>query len=174
MSTRSAEALAAVLRDRLRGRVVLVGVGNPLRGDDGVGSYIARLLIHELGMRGASLDDAVVIDAEDIPESYIGPVIAARPNVVLFVDAAELNAPVGSAVLLGKDALHDRAFTTHRTPLGPLTTVLTHETDATILFLGIQPGAERWGTRLSNDVEATAHWLAEDLADILSVPAGAP
>lgn len=173
MITRSADALAAVLRDRLRGRVVLLGVGNPLRGDDGVGSYIARLLTHDLALRGASLKDAVVLDVEDIPESYIGPVVAARPNVVLIIDAAELNAPVGSAVMLGKEALQQRAVATHRTPLGPLATVLSHETDATILFLGIQPGSDRWGTRLSEEVNATAHWAADELAEILGAAPGA-
>lgn len=167
MSARWSEALAGVLRERLHGRVAVLGVGNPLRGDDAVGSCIARLMLQTLNVRGVSLDNAVVIDAEDIPESYLGPIISARPDVVLIIDAAELNAPVGSAVLLSKDALQQRALSTHRTPLGPLAAVVCHLTTATVLFLGIQPGADRWGAKLSADVDATAHWLAHELTEIL-------
>lgn len=165
MSTRSEQALAEVLRKRLRGHVVVIGVGNPLRGDDGVGSFVARELARGVAARGAS--DIVVIDAEEIPEAFIGSAVDAKPDTILIVDAADLNAPAGSAVLLGAAALQGRAVTTHRTPLGPLAAMLKRETSADVLFLGIQPGDERWGEHLSDDVAATARRLRDDLADIL-------
>jgi len=151
-----------------------VGIGNPLRGDDGVGSRVARLLAADLARRDAPPARATVIDAEDIPESFLGPIAAARPDTILLVDAAELDAAPGAVALIEADALDDRAVATHRTPLGPLATFLHHRTGAPVLLLGIQPGPGRWGDRLDPGLEAVAQQLADVLADLLCSPAEAP
>jgi hydrogenase 3 maturation protease len=151
-----------------------VGIGNPLRGDDGVGSCIAQLLAADLALRDAPPARATVIDAEEVPESYLGPIVATRPDTILLLDAAELGAAPGTVALIEADALDDRAVVTHRTPLGPLATFLHHRTGAPVLLLGIQPGPERWGDRLDVGLETAARELAGVLADILCTPAEAP
>jgi hypothetical protein len=71
-----------ILHNRLVGRVARVGVGNPIRGDDGAGPHvIARLE----GRRSALL-----IDAGEVPENYVGKIAAWRPDVVCVIDAASL------------------------------------------------------------------------------------
>lgn len=159
------------LRESLRGRVVVMGVGNPLRGDDAVGSVLARRLrVRETEARSARL---TVIDAEEIPESWLGPAVAARPDVVLLVDAAELGAEPGSVALLDRDELGQQAMFTHATPLGPVADFLACETGARVLLLGIQPGPLRWGEGLSEAVQAAAGDLSAVLSDILDADVGA-
>jgi hydrogenase 3 maturation protease len=74
----------------LRGkRVAVIGVGNRMRGDDGVGSVIAERL-QELA-KGSLL----VIDAETVPENYLGVLLDSKPEVALFVDAVDFGGEVG-------------------------------------------------------------------------------
>ena len=71
------------LRDILRGRVALVGVGNTLRGDDGVGP----LLIESLS-RLVPAGDVVLFNCQMCPENYIGPICGCPPDIILLVDYA--------------------------------------------------------------------------------------
>lgn len=74
-------ALRAELVRVLRGRVVLLGIGNPLRGDDAAGCEIARQVRHMASPALLGSGRVLVLEAEDIPESYSGLVVpAAAPR----------------------------------------------------------------------------------------------
>lgn len=168
------EELVPALRTALRGRVLVMGIGNPLRGDDAVGSMVARRLLELTRTAGPRADRTVtILDAEEIPESWLGPASAARPDAILLVDAAELGADPGAVALLERSELGQRALFTHATPLGPVADFLERETGAPVMLLGIQPGLLRWGEALSEPVEAAAADLVLLLADILYADAGA-
>lgn len=79
------------LEDVLREGACLVGVGNPLRRDDGAGPWVVAALREA----GAGLD---LVDAQDVPENFV-PAVArgAAPNVV-FVDAVAAGGPPGTVV----------------------------------------------------------------------------
>jgi len=66
--------LLTALRALLRGRVVIMGIGNPLRGDDAVGSVVAGALRARLQATSPPADSGrvTVLDAEEIPESWLG------------------------------------------------------------------------------------------------------
>jgi hydrogenase 3 maturation protease len=152
-------SLAAELGARLRGEPVIVGIGNPLRGDDAAGSLVARGLRPVPGVR--------VIDAEEVPENQVGPVVAARPTAVLLIDAVDLAAAPGSIALLeaGDLRLHDAW--THRVPLGLLMGVLARETGADVFLLAIQPRQVGLGCALSAEVEASVALVVETLDGLL-------
>jgi len=171
------------LRALLRGRVVVMGIGNPLRGDDGVGSALARLLRQSLQTTSLPPDSAApdlsatfvrsvataltIIDAEEIPESWVGPAVAARPDAVLLIDAVELGAEPGATALLSAAELAGQVLFTHRTPLRPVADYLAVETGARVALLGIQPGPQRWGEQLSAAVSAAAADLVLLLTEVL-------
>lgn len=159
--------LAEALRARLRGGVVVMGIGNPLRGDDAVGSVVARALRGGLSPASGSVPPVTVLDAEEIPESWVGPAVAAGPDVVLLIDAVELGAAPGSAALLEAAELGRDACFTHRTPLGPVADYLERATGAEVLLLGIQPGPVRWGEELSPELRATVAGLVPILTAVL-------
>ena len=79
------------LCESLAGRVMLVGIGNRLRGDDGLGpELIARL-------RGRV--EAELLDCGEVPERYFGLIEEAQPEGILLVDAVDLDAEPGAAAL---------------------------------------------------------------------------
>lgn len=125
---------------------VIIGVGNPERGDDGIGSRIAAILSAQ------NLAGVLVIDARTVPENYLGPVIEARPGRILFVDACRFSGEPGEFRLFDHaefDRLEVAGFSTHTPPLSLIAELLAAETGAAVYLLGINPADNRTGTELS-------------------------
>jgi len=142
--TAPASGGVGALADRLRGRVVVVGIGNPFRGDDGAGCLVAR------GVRGVPGID--VVESEDVPERDLFRIVGAKPDAVLLVDAVRLGAPPGSVAVLEPESLAHYAPTTHRVPLRLLARCIRDAASADVLVLAIQPGRTDPGTGVSPGV----------------------
>jgi len=153
-------SLEGALRERLRGRVTVVGIGNPLRADDAVGGLVAGRLRPGPGLH--------VIDAEEVPESHLGPVTATRPDTILLVDAVDLGAPAGSLALVGPGDLDRFTPTSHRVPLEVLARWLAAETGARVFLLAVQPARTGVGEAVSAEVAAAALLAADILNRALS------
>lgn len=138
-----------------RGPVAVVGVGNPLRRDDGVGPWVAGRL--------AALGCIPVFDAETVPENYLGAIIEAAPKAVLFIDAAAGAGAPGECRLAPMDALAPRPASTHAPSLALLAELLErHGIDCGLL--AIQPAVTSAGMGLSPDVERAAREIVSCLA----------
>lgn len=165
-------ALRMELARLLQGRVVLLGIGNPLRGDDAAGCEVARQVRHLAAGTSLDADRLMVLEAEEIPESYSGAVVSADPDVVVLLDAIDLGAPPGSAALVPSSSLRDVTLYTHRTPLAPLARYLEHRCGADVYLLGIQPASVEWGAPLHPDVAAAARDVAALLVEALGSARG--
>jgi hydrogenase 3 maturation protease len=156
-----------MLRDRIEGkRVVVLGVGNPMRGDDGIGACLADRLQGNV--------NATVVNAGDVPENYLGPVAAARPEVVVIVDAAELGAAPGEIAIVEVNELGAEyprstrrvaggaALSTHNASLSLFIKVLQSEIQTDVFLLGVQPASMAFGAPMSRAVAAALR-LLEDL-----------
>lgn len=145
-------SLREQLRRRLTGHVVVVGIGNRLRGDDAAGCLVAGRL-QETPL-------ATVLMGEEAPERLAGQIAEARPDVIVLVDAVDLGARPGSCALLEEDQLLAYMPSTHRLPLGILMRLLQWETAADVLLLAIQPGELALGAPVSPQVQAAVTALA--------------
>ncbi|MFH1130658.1 MAG: hydrogenase 3 maturation endopeptidase HyCI [Pseudomonadota bacterium] len=153
--------LCEQLRSRLRGRVAVVGIGNPARGDDAAGSFVARRL--------CSQTDAIVLDAQEIPENFLGHVVEAKPETIVFVDAMDLGAEPGTLALVEKDQMSQYCASTHRVPLRVLAEFLYSETRADIFIIAIQPNQMQLGSPMSEQVVQCALSVVEILRDALAL-----
>lgn len=75
-------------------KIVLAGIGNPIRTDDYVGLYIVEKL------KGKLPETVFLIEAETVPESYLLDIEEFHPSHVLLVDAAFLGLKPGKPALL--------------------------------------------------------------------------
>ncbi|MFN3505813.1 MAG: hydrogenase 3 maturation endopeptidase HyCI [Caldimicrobium sp.] len=135
----------------LKGKIVIAGIGNPLRGDDAVGSFIAKSIKDKV--------DAIVIDCEDTPERYLGKIIEHNPNTVVFIDALDMNLEAGSVIFFEGKALEGMKFSTHTTSLNLYTNFLNKNLHVPVFILGIQPESSTLGKPLSKRVLETAEIL---------------
>lgn len=149
------EQLAA----RIHGDVVIVGIGNPCRGDDAAGSLVVR--------RIGDFPGARVIDAQDVPEDYLCLVTRHRPDTIVLIDSVDLDSTPGSVALLEKDQMKGYWPSTHRVPMCLLMDYLQRETHARIFLIGIQPGQTDSWEAMSEEVTSSVVRIADMLNRIL-------
>ena len=126
-------------------KVVIVGIGHPLRGDDALGPCLVKRLEGHI--------DALCIDAGSAPENYLGKIVKASPDVVLFIDAVDFSQEPGYYKILEQEEILKTGFTTHDLSPRMLIEYLTTETKAKIYLLGIQPKDLELGGEISAPVQ---------------------
>lgn len=147
------------LASRIQGKVVVLGIGNPSRGDDGAGSLVAQGLKDEPAV--------CVIDGQDVPEHYLCRVADERPDTIAIVDSVNLNAAPGSVAVLEKESLAAYWPSTHRMPISLLMDYLQKETHARIFLIAIQPGRTDFMQPVQEDVRASIASVADVLTSAL-------
>jgi hydrogenase 3 maturation protease len=143
------------LANGLGGVVVVMGIGNPLRGDDAAGSLVAR--------RIEARPNVCVIDAQDVPEEFVVRVVDQRPDTIVLIDSMDLGSAPGSVAFLGADQLAEYWPSTHRVPLGSLMRIIERETGARVVGIGIQPAHTEFLEPLSDAVAASVAEVADAL-----------
>ena len=133
------------MNNLLKGKVVIVGIGHPLRGDDALGPCLVKRLEGHL--------DALCIDAGSAPENYLGKIIKASADVVLFIDAVDFNEKPGFYKILGQEEILKTGLTTHDLSPRMLIEYLIAGTKARIYLLGVQPKDLEVGQKLSEPVQ---------------------
>jgi len=136
--------------------ILVLGLGNILLADDGVGVHVIRRLAQD-----ASLPDGVrVVDGGTMGFRLTG--MFADAGGVLIIDAAELLAPPGTLRLLESAALAGHAgarkkSSAHEAGLADLLGLLALEACAPrhLAVLAIQPEVIDWRETLSASVENT-------------------
>ena len=134
---------------------LLLGIGNALHGDDGVGPFIAQSF-QAPGWRS--------MDAGDAPENFISLVRRETPARVVLVDAAQMGCEPGGLRRIPKEKIRDVAWGTHGLPLSHLTAFL-EELGPEVVLLGIQPVSLEEGEFLSPAVEKAARHLIDLLRE---------
>jgi hydrogenase 3 maturation protease len=150
------------LRDPFVGRIAVMGIGNTMRGDDGIGTHV----VNSLQLDSLS-PDVGLFACETTPENFLGPVNEFQPNTILMIDAAELGEPPGSARLVDVREIDDSGLTTHTMSLQLLATMLESATNAKVTLLAVQPKQREFGAEVSPEVSETLSYLTELLQTIL-------
>ena len=145
---------------------LIVGIGNLLKGDDGVGPLVCEQL--------AGKTSAELIDAGTVPENYIQPIIKKAPRNLLVIDAIDFGAPAGTIRIFEPERLNSHAFSTHT--LSPRLFVdmvcqniriedpAKREPD--VYFVGIQPAQTQLGQSISPQASEAIQRLCRALTDI--------
>ncbi len=148
------------LSNRLKGKVMILGVGNPVRGDDGAGPYSIEQL------RGKV--DVALLDCEEVPENFLGKIVENQPDTILIIDAMDLGMSPGTVALL-EDKLEDMSYSTHRSSLQLFIDFVKAETRADVLVLGIQPKSTGFGSETSDEVKESVSLLGDIIPKALAI-----
>jgi len=142
-----------LIRQMLRGRVVVACVGNQWRGDDGVGPLVAALL--------EPSDRVRVIDCGETPENFLGVIARIKPEKVLVIDAADFGGAAGEIRVVARQEIGGGGLSTHAPRLTLFTDFVEAQTGGKTHFLAIQPGSLEMGQPVGPAVEAAARELAD-------------
>lgn len=137
--------------DHLKGKVVFLGIGNILRGDDAAGPLLVQHL--------KDLTEAVCINAENAPERYVGRVVRERPDTVVMIDAVFFPEKPGAYRLMAPEELESVMLSTHGIPLSSIASMIEEKSGARVYILGIRPGGIGIGQGLTSQVRKTIRKL---------------
>lgn len=143
-------------------RLVILGVGNPLRGDDSLGLEILKRL------RGKLPRKVKVIYCGSSPENFVSKVRGFKPTHVLIIDAAHFGGKAGEARLILMEQISSITISTHTIPLNILAWLIQRSTNAKVLLLGIEPKNLGLGEKLSPEVREAIELCAEILIDAIN------
>lgn len=140
-------------------KLMIFGIGNEIMGDDAAGVLIAR----ELRMLLQGCDHgqfAEVLVAGTNPENFSGLVRQKKPDLVIFIDAADMGRPVGEIVFLSHQDMHSMMHSTHTMPLSFLGSYLEKITGTKVIALGIQAGQIQLEVPMSRPVTDSVKTIA--------------
>jgi hydrogenase maturation protease len=145
------------------GKVLVLGIGNPDRGDDGAGVLCARELA--AARTGQARGRLKVLVGYETPENLTGEIRRFAPGLVLLVDAVVGPHPAGTVFPVGAEDIPDDGVSTHKISLKMLVTYLETTVGCRVRFLGIQAGSLELGRTLTPSVEKAARTLARWLGE---------
>ena len=135
--------------------VAVVGLGNLILSDEGVGVHVVRRLAEAYDFP----DDVVLIDGGTSAIDLLDQLVEAEH--IIFIDAAQTGGPPGSIVALEGARLpvwFRERMSPHQIGLADLlaTLSLLDHTPESVTLIGIEPQSMELGTELTPDVEAAA------------------
>jgi len=155
---RKLEELVARVSQR-GGRVLILCIGNPLRGDDAFGYLVYRRL-KEMGV-------STVIYAGSTPENVMGLIARARPSLLIVVDAL-MGGRSGELVIAGlPEVKSPLPLTTHSLPLDVLVR-LAGLRPSQVVVLGAYASRLEFGAKPSDEIVGAAEEAALLLLRALS------
>ena len=163
LSAAARDDLKARIKEKVRGHVAIVGIGNILRGDDGLGPKFIELL------SARQWKSVNLFDCGTAPENYIFSILVTSCDTVVLIDAADLGGQPGEIKVLGLDEIKGISFSTHNPSPRLFTDLLkTGKDDLNIFVVSIQPKTTNLGEGLSEDVLKSLNALADIFSEILT------
>jgi hydrogenase 3 maturation protease len=148
-------------------KIVLLGIGNELMGDDGAGSRIASDLKASLPERRKTKVFRI-INASTAPENFTGVIKAEDPDLILMIDSVDSGERAGVVTVQDSRGMHSPIHSTHTLPLSSLAQYLEQTTRAKVVALGIQAKTVNFGSPMSREVLSSVQEVVHVLKEALS------
>ena len=140
---------------------IVLGIGNPLGGDDAAGTCAVDILNQMCHRAKNPLPTEIIaIDAGTAPESYTSVIRRQRPDLLILIDAADMGLPPGTLRTITPDKINILSFSTHHIPI-PMFISYVEEFCGKVLVIGVQPEQTETGKSISKAVQKSVKKLAE-------------
>ena len=145
-------------------KLIMLGVGNELKCDDGVGPYIIKKLQAE---DIEDMDKLLFINAETVPENFTGKLRKENPSHIIIVDACLMGGEPGDVKIVDKYDFANIGISTHSMSLSYFVKYLERDNDFKIIFVGIEPESMDFSEKLTENVEKSAYEFIDILKGIV-------
>ncbi|MCM8829558.1 MAG: hydrogenase nickel incorporation protein HypB [Candidatus Omnitrophica bacterium] len=139
-----------------KGKIVIAGMGDRMKADDGAGSVIAEKLAKIVKRK-----DVKIIDTGNSIENYIGVIERFKPNTVVVMDAVDFGGKPGEIKTLEYEELQELTTSTHSFSISVLLNHIHNQTGANCKVIGIQPEIIKFSQELSIPVKKSIEKLIE-------------
>ncbi|HUX94761.1 MAG TPA: hydrogenase maturation protease [Bacteroidales bacterium] len=135
--------------------ILLAGVGNVLRSDDGVGVFIVS------GIKPSGHISTILVEVSI--ENYIPKINSLSPDILIIADCVDFNRQPGYADIIPVGQVNEFNISSHNISLKRVSEFLKME----VYVLGIQPDDLRVGEYLTPVVKASAAGIIEIINEII-------
>jgi len=143
-------------------KIVVAGIGNPIRSDDFVGVRIVQDLKDKVS------DKVCLIECETVPESFMDEIVELKPSHVLLIDAAVMGLEPGEARLFDAEKVTDfPPISTHMLPLRVFCDYIKQLAKSKIALLLIEPCNTEFGEGLTLKIKDISEKLTSMLMELL-------
>ncbi len=139
-----------LLKRLLEKKFLFLGVGNPERGDDGIGTMVV-----------SKLETEHKLDCGFVPENYTGKIRRMGPEVIIMVDAVDFGGNPGEITITEAENAKGAMLSTHSMPLSIFCKMLP---ESKIYLLGIQPKSFQ---SMTDEIKNSGEALAKEINRIL-------
>ncbi|WP_048055696.1 hydrogenase maturation peptidase HycI [Methanotorris igneus] len=157
-------------------KLVIMGIGNEMKGDDGVGIYIVKEIAKRFGKDVNDINSEVIKISENIillncgtvPENFTDVLKRESPTHIIMVDAALMNEEIGTIKVINPEDIADVGFSTHALPLSIIVKYIKKSINTKIIVIGIEPKIIDFDKPLSDEVRRCADNFVEYLIKIIN------
>ena len=141
-------------------KIAILGIGNDLRTDDGLGPYIVNSIEFD--------HPAVMIEnVGSVPEGFARPLAEFGAKRIIMIDAADMRKSPGHIELVTKDRIGGISISTHSMPLSLLMMYLEQETGGESILLGVQPKSLQFGEGLTQEIQRVSDNIISSIERVL-------
>ncbi|ACV25231.1 hydrogenase maturation peptidase HycI [Methanocaldococcus fervens] len=159
-----------MLLAKLKGckKLVVMGIGNELKGDDAIGIYIVKKLMKHFNEDGefVNIKNLYLINAGTVPDFFTDILKEINPTHILIIDCALMDKEVGEVKVIKEDEIINYSFSTHTLPLPIIIKYLRKFINAEMIILGIQPKIIDF-CPISEEVKLSGDKLVDTLIEII-------
>lgn len=149
------QALKTFLKEILKNKLAVLGVGSELRGDDGIGPYLSERL------SSFNSESFLSINGDLVPENFTRDLRKFQPDNIIIIDAAFMGKSAGDIEIIRINEVTGISFSSHSMPISVLGKYLSQEIGANVYILGIQPINIDFGSEISLEVIEAADKIFE-------------
>jgi len=157
--------------------IAVLGIGNEMMGDDAAGALLARELNKKIKnqpfgppwrTQGKNSKFKIqVFETSTTPENFTGAIRKLEPDLVVMIDAADMNLEPGAVAFLDTKQMHTMMHSTHTLPLSFLAGYLEKMGTAKVIALGIQAGHIKLDQPMTRKVAESVKAIVKAFTDVL-------
>ncbi|MEW6687006.1 MAG: hydrogenase 3 maturation endopeptidase HyCI [Candidatus Edwardsbacteria bacterium] len=161
-----------ILKQKRNSKILIIGIGNELRGDDGFAPQLIKRLerkVHPAYNLCARVK-VDLLDCGDVPENFTGKIIDINPDTLILLDALDFGEKPGEIGLFRPSELKEKGFvSTHGMSLHLFLDYIIGHIKPEVLILGVQPKQLEFGSGLSDEVKEAIDILEKELCSSLAI-----
>ncbi len=139
-------------------RFAILGIGNDLKGDDGVGWYVVDRLSKELGR-----EKNLLLVKTSVPENHVKEINDFAPAMLIIIDSADFKKGPGKIKSIKGYQVSESFISTHTTPLTLFIRLYQagQPVKKPFFLIGIQRKSNEFGQPMSQPVRKAGDRLAK-------------
>jgi hydrogenase 3 maturation protease len=132
------------------------------------------LIVRALARRDytSDADRFLILESGHAPENCTGVLRRYAPDLILFIDAADMGEAPGVARWVPEEEIEGMSASTHSLPLSMLSRYFRLELGCQVALLGIQPGCVEVGETVSGEVLRAVDEVVQSVAETIAALRG--